>query len=178
MRMKCPACRCIAGADAWHGEADVEQFMRIKDELPFEIGRRTINYLALFRPRSGRPLAWSTALRLVGELRDLVIDPMIQWDRQTPRPNSARAWYEAMERVIQNPPRRLPLKSHGYLRAIAWEIADEVDRAHEVADNRRERSGAAYQEAARDRDPKPALEPLLTPELMHSIREKNMGRKP
>ncbi|MBW2607714.1 MAG: hypothetical protein JRD05_08775 [Deltaproteobacteria bacterium] len=65
----------------------------------------------------------------------------IQWDKKVARPNSAYAWGMAMERMIENPPRRLPLKSHGYLRSVAYEIADDMDRKKEVKNNQEERKG-------------------------------------
>jgi hypothetical protein len=75
------------------------------------------------------------------ELRELTTLPHIQWEKGVARPNSAHAWSMAMERVIENPPKRLPLKTHGYLRAVAYEIADEMDRAVEVKRNKEERKG-------------------------------------
>ena len=66
------------------------------------------------------------------ELTALLETREIKWKNKAPRPNSARAWALAMERVIENPPRSLPLKSHGYLRAIAYEMADEIDREKEL----------------------------------------------
>lgn len=143
MRLVCPSCGAVASAEAWPADADARQCLRIVAELPWEVSRRSLQYLALFRPQTGRGLAWSKALRLLSELAELVKTEYIQWQRQPARPGSAQAWSMAMERVIEKPPRRLPLKSHGYLRAIAYEIADELDRGNEQRKIAAERSGSA-----------------------------------
>jgi len=46
-----------------------------------------------------------------------------------------------MEKMIGFPPKRLPLKSHGYLKSVAYEIADDLDRNHEKKIIAAEQSG-------------------------------------
>jgi hypothetical protein len=46
-----------------------------------------------------------------------------------------------MERMIEHPPKRLPLKTHGYLRSVAYEICDDLDKQREVKKNKAERAG-------------------------------------
>jgi len=132
MKLTCPSCAAVHSAEAWTTDSLVRQFIKVvAEELPADVGRRALQYLALFRPHSGRGLRWDKALRLAGELQDLVGDPEIQWKGKPVRPNSATAWALAMERMIENRPKQLPLTSHNYLRAIAYEIANEMDRKKE-----------------------------------------------
>lgn len=140
MKLICPSCGAVHSAEAWFNDPVARQCLIQVGALPHDIGSRCFAYLALFRP-PGRSLQWKKVLRLLSELRDLATMSHIQWEKQVARPNSASAWGTAMERVIENPPKRLPLKSHGYLRAIAYEIADEMDRKVEVKRNQAERTG-------------------------------------
>jgi len=135
MKLTCPGCGGIYSADAWKNDADVRQCIRLIAEMPGEISRRCLAYLAMFRPASGRGLAWSKALRLAGEISDMTKEPYLQWDGKPARPIDARIWGLAMERMSARPPKRLPLTSHGYLRALAYEIADESDKGREYAEN-------------------------------------------
>lgn len=130
MKLVCPSCGAIHSAEAWLADADARQCLRIVGELPWEISRRVLAYLALFRPDRGG-LRWAKALRLITELQERVNFPYIQWHNKPARPNNSLAWGRAMEQVIEAPPKRRPLKSHGYLHAIAYAIADEIDRAEE-----------------------------------------------
>ncbi len=117
MRLICPSCGAIHSAESLANDAEARQCLLIVAELPVDIARRALPYLALFRPSGGkRGLIWSKALRLLHELQQMVVDSYIQWDRQPARPNSAQAWAQALERLLQRPPSRLPLTSHGYLK--------------------------------------------------------------
>jgi len=141
MKLTCPACGAPAAAESWENDAAARQCLRLVTELPRPVAVRALGYLSLFRPGTGRGLAWSKALRLLTELKEEIARPAIQWQRQPARPNTPAAWGEALERVVGCPPRRLPLKSHGYLKAIAYEIADELDKGAERQQIAAERSG-------------------------------------
>lgn len=162
MRLVCPACGASASAEAWENDADCRMALRVVAELPEPVARRALGYLALFRPPSGRGLRWSAALRILSELALLVQAPTVRWERGPERANSAVAWGEAMERVCAAPPRRLPLKSHGYLRAVA----DELLQAEEA---RRERQAV---EARRHYAPPPVVGEPVTLEYMRETRRK------
>jgi len=95
----------------------------------------------------------------------------IQWDKNVARPNSASAWGVAMDRVIEHPPKGLPLKTHGYLRAVAYEIADEMDRKREVKKNQEERTGQKSEARGQRSEPE-----RMSVEDMQVIRKKNMGK--
>jgi len=105
-----------------------------------DVGRRCLHYLGMFRG-GGRGLSWPRVLRLLTEIRALLDAATVAWDGKPARPCTASMWGQAMEKMIQNPPRSLPLKNHNYLRAIAYEIANDGDRAAEVKRNKAERAG-------------------------------------
>jgi hypothetical protein len=159
--------------------------LKLAGEMPHGIGSRCFAYLSLFR-LPGRSLQWKKVLRLLSELKELATLLHIQWKGQVARPNSASAWGGGMERVIENPPKRLPLKSHGYLRAVAYEIADEMDRAEEVKRNQEERTGKAggqrseaggRKSEARGQRSERSEPERITSEDMKAIRRKNMGKE-
>ena len=135
MKLICPSCGATNSAESWVNDAIARQCLKIVGGLPDAVSQRCLSYISLFRSDTGKGLAWSKALRLLSELQDEVRAPFIQWEKKVARPNSAVAWGNAMERVICRPPKTLPLKSHGYLKAIAYEICDEMDKKNEYAGN-------------------------------------------
>ena len=133
MRLVCPSCGAIASLEAWTNDENVRFCVNVVCMLPQPLASYVPQYLSLFRDYgSKRGLSWPKVKRVLMELTALLETGEIKWKNKAPRPNSARAWALAMERVIENPPRSLPLKSHGYLRAIAYEMADEIDREKEI----------------------------------------------
>jgi len=174
VKLVCPSCGAIHSAEAWKNDADIRRALMVLGELPLSVSSRTMLYLALFRPHSGRGLMWAKACRLLVELNSLVSADRIGWERLPARPNSAVAWSRAMETVVERPPKRLPLTSHGYLRRIAYEIADEMDKDAERAKITDERAGRHRPgDDRREREP----ERWVTPEEMRAIRVKRTGRK-
>ena len=187
MRRMCPECAALCSLTAWQNTADQREFDRILAELPWSVSRYCLHYLALFRPRPasgpGKGLLMPKALRLIGEIQQLVAQSHLQWKRQPARPIDAAIWGQAMERMLERPPEDLPVDSHGYLKAIAYKLADKADRKQEVKHNRAERDGSLRREKAKEREAgeasKPAgidLDPVMTKEQMRAIRKKNMGR--
>lgn len=172
MRLVCPACGAAASAEAWGNDAEMRQAMRVVAEMPEAVSRRALAYLALFRPASGKGLRWATALRLLAELDRLVREPYVQWEGRPACKNSANAWGLAIDRVVEHAPRKLPLKSHGYLRAVAYEIADELDRAAETRRNQAEAAGGAALRAADDPNFK-----RLDPEWMRKVWDEKRAKR-
>jgi len=132
VKLVCKSCGAHGGAEFFTDDAEARQCLAIAAGLPGPVARHVLAYLGLFRT-PGRTLRWAKAHRLLLELKELVEAVDVRWERKPPRPNQARAWGVAMERIIERPPRRLPLQSHGYLRSMAWEAADDLDRAGERA---------------------------------------------
>jgi hypothetical protein len=133
MKLICPSCGATNSAESWVNDALARQCLKIVGDLPYDVSKRCLAYISMFRSDTGKSLAWVKALRLLAELQTEVGAAYIQWDKKVARPNTAVAWGTAMERVIEHPPKSLPLKSHGYLKAIAYEIADDLDKKVEYA---------------------------------------------
>ena len=141
MKLICPSCGAAAAAEAWQNDAQARSVLQVVTELPGGVPRHVLRYLALFRTHTGRGLRWSKALRLATELKALVDEPLISWKSKAARPNHHSAWARALETITSHPPRRLPLTSHGYLRKIAWENADALDRVAEKKQVKSEHRG-------------------------------------
>jgi hypothetical protein len=141
MRLTCPGCGAIGSIEAFTADDHAKRALMAVTTLPAPVAALVLGYLALFRPGSGRGLTWKRAETLVLSLQALVTASHIQWDRHVARPASPAIWAEALQRISANPPRRLPLKSHGYLTAMAYDLADEADRKTETARNQTERTG-------------------------------------
>ena len=185
MRLICPSCGATHSAEGWSSDADARQCIKIVGELPWDVSRRALAYLALFRAH-GNPaspcglrrdkggLRWAKALRLLHELTLLINESFISWDGKPARPCDARIWALAMEKVIENPPKRLPLKSHGYLRAVAYEVADELDRGAESSKIKAERSGRlrSGEQGAGSGEPE-----RIDPEVMKKITQQNFRKR-
>lgn len=150
MKLVCPSCGAAAAADAWSNDAEARQALRIVAELPESVSRRAIAYLGLFRPLSGRGLKWSTALRHLAELDRLVHEAHVQVEHMPARPNNSIFWAQAMDQMIEVPPKRLPVTGHNYLRKVVYDIADDADRQAEQKRNAAEASGAGSRRYAGD----------------------------
>ena len=175
MKLICPSCGAVHSAEAWNNDPVARQCLKLTGEMPHDLSSRCFAYLSLFRS-AGRSLQWKKVLRLLSELKELATVSHIQWKNQGARPNSAHAWGLALDRMIENPPKGLPLKSHGYLRAIAYEIADEIDRKREVKRNKAERNGDTVRGLEGKRISKEMPE-RISVEDMKIIRKKNFGKR-
>ena len=183
MRRVCPACGAIISAEAWENDANQRQFDAIISRMPTSVSRSITAYFSLFRPlvpadlRGYRGLSWSRALRLAGEVNQIIKETHISWKHKPARPIDAAQWGMAIEKIVANPPRDLPLTNHNYLRSVAYGIADDSDRAAEVRRNKMERDGTLRAKVASHRKDSEVPSGPLSPEVLRSIREKNMGKK-
>jgi len=178
VRLTCPACGAVSSAEAWMNDADARAALRIVAELPWSVSRIVLSYLALFRT-PGKGLKWTRALKLLADLDALMKASHVQWEQRPARANSAEAWGKAMERIIEHPPKTLPLKNHNYLRAVAWEIADDIDKQLEKKRIQAEQTGDVnyYRQAPgtlarRDSEPE-----RISFEDMKKITEENFRKK-
>jgi len=171
MRLICPSCGAMHSAESWLNDADARQCMILTADLPWDVSRRCFNYLALFRS-GARGLVWGKTLRLLSELSDLMKAAEISWEKKPNRPGSARIWGMALDKIIEHPPKRLPLKSHGYLRAIAWEIADEADKGREKKEILNQRPVGGPRPVVKNSEPE-----RINVENMKSVTDKNFRKK-
>jgi hypothetical protein len=96
-----------------------------------------------------RALSWRKAWRLLEEIQELVGAAEIAWAQKAARPNSPEVWARAMEQMCVHPPSRLPLRNHNYLRTIAYDLADEIDKTREAQSAKRIAEGIRTPNAER-----------------------------
>lgn len=143
MRLPCPCCGALVSAEAWQNDADARATLADAAELPGQINRQVLGYLALFRPRD-RALMWKKALRLVRELAALVDAGHVHVHGRPDRPCPPQIWAIAMEQMIEHRDTiSRPLPNHNYLRKVAWQLADKLDAELEARQHREERDGTA-----------------------------------
>lgn len=130
---KCPRCNHKAPlVDYLAGAADGELAAVIL-QLPRLVQTHYLRYFSLFRPASGRAIQTQKAIRLSQELADLVKLSHVSQQGKVDRPCPPSIWAQAMERMIEQiHTLTLPMKSHGYLKTIAWTIADKADAQTET----------------------------------------------
>eukprot|EP00828_Plagiopyla_frontata_P048581 TRINITY_DN9357_c0_g1_i1.p3 TRINITY_DN9357_c0_g1~~TRINITY_DN9357_c0_g1_i1.p3 ORF type:complete len:196 (-),score=62.83 TRINITY_DN9357_c0_g1_i1:36-623(-) len=169
MKTVCPACGAISSLEALLTDADARLFMAALTRLPSALVFLAPKYLALFRPQTGRVLQWRKGTRVLTDLQAMVLTGHVHRQGLVDRPCPVSVWAAAVERIIGTPPARLPLKNHQYLAAIAWDLADGLDRRQEKV--RDKKSGEAS--AAR---PAGQLTRPMAVEQMREIRRRNMKK--
>ncbi len=183
MKTVCPSCGAVHSMEALSNDAAMRQAVNVLRTLPQPVEDLALEYVALFRPQAaagnrahGRGLAWKKAGRLLSELRDLVASGYAQWDRRPARPCPPAIWAAAMEKMVHFPPRELPLDSHGYLRKVAYGMADQADRQAETQQVQAERSGERRASRSNTEDIQGVGE-ILDRSWMKQVRTRNMSRK-
>jgi len=138
MRLVCPSCGATNSADGWLNDANCRQTMARIAALPAPLPEVAIGYLSLFRPGE-RGLSWKKALRLATEIGELVSKKYVHVQGRPDRDCGPRVWAAAMEQMIeQRNLLRLPMPNHRYLEKVAWDLADQADRASEYAGKQRQ----------------------------------------
>lgn len=159
----CPVCGARASAEAFFNDPDARRFCAILGEIAF-LGENAFRYIGLFRdPEGKRSLQWKRSCKLLAELRDMIKSGHVQRGSRVARPTTNRMWQEAIEKMINLPPSKLPLKNHEYLKEIVWTDADRYDREAEVRKNQMERTHTLPQQNFTQ----------ITPEEMQEITQKN-----
>ncbi len=154
MKLICPSCGAVAGADAWANDAIARELMRDLTSLPAPVPKVVLGYLSLFRP-GRRALSWKRAARLTRELAALVAAGHVQVQGKVARPATAAMWAAGMEQMTdRRDALTLPLKNHNYLRQVVWQLADDADRRNEAMTRQREIA------PPRHREPDDGLLPL------------------
>lgn len=123
----CPSCGAIHSAEAFLNDVAARECLTLLVKMKGRLPELALGYLGLFRSRNGGGLKWTKALRLLKELDALSRAETISWDGKKEYYNHITYWEGAIERLIDKPPKQLPLENHNYLRAIAYSIADSKD---------------------------------------------------
>ena len=141
MKGVCQSCGAVAPLEWFLADGKYKQCLTVMAIIPREVAAPTVRYLGLFRPASGRAMSVDKALRLLEEIAALVKAGHVQVDKLVARPCPPRIWAEAMEQMRENPKLRLPMKSHNYLKSVAYDLADAADAGAERRVREAEQSG-------------------------------------
>ncbi len=159
MKLVCPSCGATASAEGWANDATAREAILAMAALPSPLHLSTMRYISLFRPAKSA-LSWKKALRLVGEIRDLCGAGYVSAQGQIDRNCPPRIWATAMDDMVERQGAiKRPLKSHNYLRQVAWGMADQADRSREAGDRTAEMSHQITRDAS-DLVPVAGIDPL------------------
>lgn len=143
MRLTCPECGCIGSVQAFLAEDDAKRLIAAVVDLPVVVQRPVLSYVGLFKP-SKNALALNKALRLMREVSALIAAGTVSRDDRTGHHLNAspEIWATAIETMLhQRAELKLPLSSHGYLRAVAFGLADTTAAKAEAALEQQRQSG-------------------------------------
>ncbi len=129
---KCPRCDFKAPTVAFLKAADDGAMVVAVLKLPASVQGCFLAYFSLFRPSSGCAVSLKKATRLTLELADLVNRGFVKRKASIDRSCPPRLWAIAMEQMIERAATlTLPLKTHGYLKTIAYDLASKEDSGQE-----------------------------------------------
>jgi len=162
----CPYCRHKFPAAMLEGtEAKLHEAY---SSIPVDI----TEYIQLFQPRE-KLMQPKRELKLVVDVNNMVRIGHVQWKDGVPRNADPSVWAEAIAVMLKRK-LKLPMTNHNYIRAIAWEIADERYRKAYAIRVKAENAGtrmANLPPKAREVDDRPSIEE------MKAIRNANMRGK-
>lgn len=139
---KCPRCAFKAPIVCFYQEAKDGRVTQAFAQLPPQVQGNYFQYLSLFRPKSGCAVQSAKAERLTLELVQEVTLGHVHQQGQVDRPCPPRIWGLAMEQMLERAGSlTLPVKTHGYLKTIAWDLANKEDAGHESTIRKQEAQG-------------------------------------
>ncbi len=163
LRGTCPDCGLHADLSVFLGGADASRGHAAALQLPAPLAGRVLQYLRLFRP-AGKALSHRKAARLLTELAAAVRQGQIARRGQT-WPAPLPLWEAALDTLLDKPPERLPLRSHGYLFEVAAGLAAT-------------QLGAAERQREAQARPRPALStPAINLEISNMINDLHALRR-
>lgn len=143
---KCPRCDFKAPTVTFLNAADEGSLAVAVLKLPKSVQNHYLAYFSLFRPKTGCAVSIKKAERLTNELAELVNSGFVKQKSQVDRSCSPRIWGMAMEQMLERAATlTLPLKTHGYVRTIAWDLANKESAGQEQTN----RAGEASCQSAR-----------------------------
>ena len=129
---KCPRCDFKAPTVSFLKAADEGLLIVAVLKLPPAIQGHYLSYFSLFHPKSGCAVSISKAERLTNELAELVNKGYVSQKGQIDRSCPPRLWAMAMEQMLERAGSlTLPLKTHGYLKTIAYDLATKENSGQE-----------------------------------------------
>ena len=120
----CPDCGLRADLLVFAEQAGANAGLAAALALPPLLGGRILRYLRLFNPPR-KVLASAKATRLLTELAAAVDSARVE-RRGVAHAAPVGLWAAALDAVLAQPPERLPLDGHGYLFAVAWNLAERA----------------------------------------------------
>lgn len=133
MQVTCPCCAARFPLEAGFSDDDGKRLAAVLADMEPPLARAAIAYLRLFKPAK-TALRLPRAIKLLQELAALVAAGTVCRDERNGvrRPAAPAVWVAAIEQMLQQVERLvLPLTGHGYLREVAFGIADKADAAAE-----------------------------------------------
>ncbi|MBF8271573.1 MAG: hypothetical protein HW380_678 [Magnetococcales bacterium] len=171
MLLMCPCCQATASLEAWSGNVAARNTLAAISRLPGVVVRHVPGYLALFRPASDHGLAWEQVQKVVAELNVLMTKGTVVYSHKVARPCTPEMWAKAMETMLAQLDKvKRPLKGHGYLITIAYELADKADADKE---KRVEQERASRTVETQDQEKGFDWSQAVTPEMAAEIRAKS-----
>ncbi len=141
MKLVCPGCGAVASAESFINDANARQTLLALSRLPGPLPGVTLAYMSLFRP-GRRALTWKKALRLAGEIDQLVSRGYVRVKGKIDRDCPPAIWAAAMEQMVEyRDGLDLPMPNHNYLRKVAHKLAQEAARANETPGRQRKNRG-------------------------------------
>jgi len=128
MRLSCPACGAEMTLDVAIAHEGARAATLAALELPHQLGKPLIAYIALFRPPK-RQLSHDRLASLLNELLPLIQAAQIERNGRT-WSAPVEYWRAALESMIAKRDAgklQLPLKSHGYLLEVVAGIAHDAE---------------------------------------------------
>lgn len=186
---KCPRCGFKAPLISFEDAAENGQLLLLYAQLPPAVQKPYLKYLSLFRPSSGCSMQSSKADRLTREFLELAAKAFVSEKGKVDRPCYPSLWAMGMERMQEQAATlTLPMKSHNYLRAIVYQLADQADSKQERQVRKAEQTGATKIRRPSDDDMSPEMrryiaergEPVVSPEAqgaLHGILQKFKDRQ-
>lgn len=180
MKATCPICGNYGPLENFLAQEDYKRALAELLSLPGDLPRQTVKYLALFRkPGSDRALTGPRVLKIIEELKGLVMSEQIQWKGGRIYANKATYWSQAIQAMLDRESQgklERPLDGHNYLRSVAYSLAEKsFEQAHREKEKSRSHRPDIQPEqrkiARTDTDDQPAPEPLDWESQLAKIRE-------